>query len=99
MGAGPFGFPPPSSPSASLPSLLSAAFASVESVKAASDVYLPVSGAVTEVNKALSDDPSLVNKSAEGSAWFAKITVADAKELDGLLDAAAYKALCDAEKH
>ena len=77
----------------------SASFASVESVKAASDVYLPVSGTIKEVNGALGADPGAVNKAAEGSAWFARVTLKDAKELDTLLDAAAYKALCDAEKH
>jgi glycine cleavage system H protein len=71
----------------------------VESVKAASDVYAPVSGTVTEVNKALSTDSGAVNKSAESSAWFVKLKLKDPKELDTLLDAAAYKAACDAEKH
>jgi glycine cleavage system H protein len=68
-------------------------------VKAASDVYLPVGGTIVEVNKALVNDPGVVNKSAESSAWFAKIKVADAKEVEGLLNAAQYKAACDAEKH
>jgi hypothetical protein len=92
---------PTSSLPSSLPHLLgcSASFASVESVKAASDVYLPVGGTIVEVNKALVNDPGAVNKSAESSAWFAKIKVADAKEVQGLLDAAQYKAACDAEKH
>ncbi len=71
----------------------------MESVKAASDVYAPVSGTVTEVNKALSTDSGAVNKSAESSAWFVKLKLKDPKELDTLLDAAAYKAACDAEKH
>jgi glycine cleavage system H protein len=77
----------------------SKSFASVESVKAASDVYLPISGTIKEVNSALVSDPGAVNKAAEGSAWFAKVTISDAKELDGLMDAAAYKAACDAEQH
>jgi len=68
-------------------------------VKAASDVYIPVAGSVKEVNKKLNDDPSLVNKSAEQDAWFAKITIADKKDLDGLLDEKAYKALLESEKH
>ncbi|PCD03235.1 glycine cleavage system protein H [Sphingomonas spermidinifaciens] len=63
----------------------------VESVKAASDVYAPVSGTVTEGNAALTDDPSLVNSDPEGSGWFFKLTLADTSELDGLMDEAAYK--------
>jgi glycine cleavage system H protein len=68
----------------------------VESVKAASDVYAPVSGTVTENNGALEADPSLVNTDPEGEGWFFKLTLADASELDGLMDAAAYKAFIDA---
>jgi len=64
----------------------------VESVKAASDVYAPVSGTVTEANPALADDPSLVNSAPEGEGWFFKLTLADALELDGLMDKAAYDA-------
>ena len=64
----------------------------VESVKAASDVYAPVSGTVTEGNPALAEDPALVNSDPEGEGWFFKITLADPSELDGLMDAAAYKA-------
>jgi glycine cleavage system H protein len=64
----------------------------VESVKAASDVYSPVSGTVTEANAALTDDPALVNSAPEGEGWFFKLTLSDASELDGLMDAAAYKA-------
>lgn len=63
----------------------------VESVKAASDVYAPVSGTVTEGNAALTDDPSLVNSDPENSGWFFKLTLADKGELDGLMDEAAYK--------
>jgi glycine cleavage system H protein len=63
----------------------------VESVKAASEVYAPISGEVTEVNSALSDTPALVNEDAEGKGWFLKLKVADTKELDKLMDAAAYK--------
>ena len=63
----------------------------VESVKAASEVYAPVSGEVTEANAALSDTPALVNEDAEGKGWFFKLKLADAKELDKLMDAAAYK--------
>lgn len=64
----------------------------VESVKAASDVYAPVSGTVTESNPALTDDPSLVNSAPEGDGWFFKLTLSDASELDGLMDKAAYDA-------
>jgi len=64
----------------------------VESVKAASDVYSPVSGTVIEGNAALADDPSLVNSDPEGEGWFFKITLSDAAELDGLMDEAAYEA-------
>ncbi len=63
----------------------------VESVKAASDVYSPVSGTVIEGNSALEDDPSLVNSAAEAEGWFYKLTISDAGELDGLMDEAAYK--------
>jgi glycine cleavage system H protein len=67
----------------------------VESVKAASDVYAPVSGTVTEGNEALADDPALVNSDPEGAGWFFKLTLDDASELDGLMDAAAYQAFVD----
>ena len=62
----------------------------VESVKAASEVYAPVSGEVVEVNKELEGDPSMVNRSAEGEAWFMKVKLANPAELDGLMDKAAY---------
>ncbi len=64
----------------------------VESVKAASDVYAPVSGTVTEGNAALEADPALVNTAAETEGWFFKLTLADAGELSGLMDRAAYDA-------
>lgn len=63
----------------------------VESVKAASDVYAPVTGTVTEGNAALTDAPSLVNSDPENSGWFFKLALADKGELDGLMDEAAYK--------
>ncbi|MFM7027545.1 MAG: glycine cleavage system protein GcvH [Chakrabartia sp.] len=62
----------------------------VESVKAASDVYAPVSGTVIAVNDALSDDPALVNSDPEGAGWFFRLTLDTPGELDGLMDAAAY---------
>lgn len=64
----------------------------VESVKAASEVYSPVSGEVTEVNAALTDDPAVVNRGAETGGWFLKLKLADPKELDALMDEAAYRA-------
>ena len=63
----------------------------VESVKAASDVYAPVSGTVTEANDALEDDPALVNSDAEGGGWFFRLTISDKSELDGLMDESAYR--------
>jgi glycine cleavage system H protein len=63
----------------------------VESVKAASDVYAPISGEVTETNPALEDDPSLVNSAPEGEGWFFRMTIADSGQLGGLMDAAAYQ--------
>lgn len=62
----------------------------VESVKAASEIYAPVSGTVTEVNAALGADPSLVNADSEGAGWMFKLQLSAPAELDALLDAAAY---------
>ena len=72
-----------------------AAAATVESVKAASDVYAPLSGEVTEVNAKVAADPALVNKSAAGDGWLFKMRVANPTEFDALLDEQAYKALID----
>jgi glycine cleavage system H protein len=63
----------------------------VESVKAASDVYAPVSGEVIEGNSAIADDPSLVNRDPEGDGWFFKLKLSDPGELDGLMDEGAYR--------
>ena len=63
----------------------------VESVKAASDVYSPVSGEVTEGNQAVVDDPALVNSDPEGAGWFFRIRLSDTGELDGLMDEASYR--------
>ena len=63
----------------------------VESVKAASDVYAPVGGTVTEGNAALDDDPALVNTAAETDGWFFRLNIADDAELDGLMTEAQYK--------
>ncbi|MEO1220691.1 MAG: glycine cleavage system protein GcvH [Pseudomonadota bacterium] len=68
----------------------------VESVKAASDVYAPISGEVTEGNSALEDEPALVNSSPEEEGWFFRMSVGDASELEGLMDDKAYKAFVEA---
>ena len=67
----------------------------VESVKAASEVYTPIGGEVTEVNSTLEDAPETVNLSPDGDGWFFKIKIADADELSSLMDEAKYKAYCD----
>ena len=67
------------------------ALAVVESVKAVSDVYSPVSGTVKAVNSALEDQPELVNNAPYGGGWMVRLELADASELDALMDAAAYK--------
>ena len=71
----------------------------VESVKAASDIYAPVSGTVVEINEALDDSPELVNESPYGDGWFFKLKADDPEEFDGLLNAEAYKAVCESEDH
>jgi glycine cleavage system H protein len=63
----------------------------VESVKAASDVYAPVSGEVTESNAAVADDPAIINRDPEGEGWFFKLKLSDPGELAGLMDEAAYR--------
>ena len=68
------------------------AVAVVESVKAASDVYAPITGEVLEVNDAVTSEPALINSDAGGKAWLFKIKIADKGELGGLMDEAAYKA-------
>ena len=67
----------------------------VESVKAASDVYAPISGEVVEGNQALVDDPALVNSDPEGAGWFFKLRLADTNEINDLMNAEQYKAFCD----
>jgi glycine cleavage system H protein len=67
----------------------------VESVKAASDIYAPVSGEVIEGNAALEGDPALANTAPETDGWFFKLTLSDAGELEGLMDETAYKAFVD----
>jgi len=71
----------------------------VESVKAASDVYAPVSGEIVEANVALSDSPETVNKDPYGSGWMFRLKPANKAEVDALLDAKAYEALVASEKH
>ena len=70
----------------------------VESVKAASEVYAPVSGEVAEVNEALAADPAIVNADPAGEGWFLKLRLSDLKELEGLLDEAAYQRFVE-EQH
>lgn len=65
----------------------------VESVKAAADVYMPVAGTVTEVNEALRADPALANTDPQGSGWFFRVKLADPKQVDALMDEAAYAEL------
>jgi glycine cleavage system H protein len=65
----------------------------VESVKAAADVYMPISGTVTEVNEALRDDPSLANTDPMGAGWFFKVQASEPAQIDALMDEAAYAAL------
>ena len=67
--------------------------ATVESVKAASDVYCPLDGEVVEINQAIVDDPSLVNSDPQGAGWFFKLKLKNLSDADGLLDEAAYKEL------
>ena len=67
-------------------------FAVVESVKAASDVYMPVSAEILEINEALEDSPEMVNQDPYGEAWLVRIRILDPAQLDGLMDAQAYEA-------
>jgi len=71
----------------------------VESVKAASDIYAPLSGTVIAVNEALEDEPEKVNQDPYRDGWFFKITPNDEADLTDLLDAEAYQEVCDAEEH
>ena len=73
-------------------------FGSVESVKAASDVYSPVSGTVVEINNALEDAPEIINEDPEDKGWFMKIKIQDESELEELMDEKAYKAMIEAEE-
>jgi glycine cleavage system H protein len=71
-------------------------FGTVEAVKTVSDLFMPLTGTVTEVNPALNDNPELVNSDPYGEGWMVKVTLADVSDVDGLLDAAAYKSLVGA---
>lgn len=68
-------------------------FGTVEAVKTVSDLFMPISGEIVEFNEALEDNPEAVNSDAYGEGWMIKIKISDASELDGLLDATAYKDL------
>jgi glycine cleavage system H protein len=71
-------------------------FGTVEAVKTVSDLFMPVTGTILEVNAALNDNPELVNTDAYGEGWMVKVSVADATEIEGLLDAEGYKTLVGA---
>lgn len=71
------------------------AAATLESVKAASDVYCPLDGEIVEVNAAIVNDPSIVNSDAQGAGWFFRLRLATASDADGLMDEAAYKAMVE----
>jgi glycine cleavage system H protein len=73
------------------------AYAEVESVKAVSDVYAPLSGEVTEVNSALAENPEQINQDPYGEGWMVKVKLSDPSETDALMDAAAYKKLLEDE--
>ncbi|MDO8896236.1 MAG: glycine cleavage system protein H, partial [Bacteroidales bacterium] len=70
-------------------------FGTIEAVKTVSDLFMPVSGTITEYNEALSDTPELINKDPYGEGWIVKVDMTNVAELDDLLDASAYKALIE----
>ncbi len=70
-------------------------YAEVESVKAVSDVYAPLSGEVTEVNSAVAENPEKINEDPYGEGWMAKVKLSDPSEVDALMDAAAYKKMLE----
>ncbi|HXQ97386.1 MAG TPA: glycine cleavage system protein GcvH [Candidatus Limnocylindrales bacterium] len=72
-------------------------FGTVESVKAVSDIYSPVSGEVTEINSSLGDAPETINKDPHGAAWLIKVKLSNPAEVSGLMDAAAYQAFLGAQ--
>ena len=73
-------------------------YASVESVKAAAEIYLPLSGVVTAVNALLAATPETINSDPHGAGWIAKFSVSEPSELDGLMDAAGYEKYCEERK-
>ncbi len=73
--------------------------ASVESVKAAADVYMPVTGKVIAINEALPDKPELVNSDPYGEAWMVKVEITDPAEIESLMNAEAYEAFCKEREH
>ena len=74
-------------------------FGSIESVKAASEIYMPAGGTITAVNGSLSAAPEQVNKDPYGAGWMIRFTLANPAELDSLMDPAAYQAYCEERKH
>jgi glycine cleavage system H protein len=74
------------------------AYTSVESVKAAAEVYLPIGGTITAVNETLSSTPETINADPHGAGWIARFSVADASEAEDLMDAAAYEKYCEERK-
>ncbi len=74
-------------------------FGSVESVKAASEIYLPVAGAITAVNDALASKPELINQDPYGEGWIVRLKITDPANLANLMDAAAYEKYCAERKH
>lgn len=76
-----------------------ASFGTVESVKAASELYMPVSGTVTEINNALEDTPEILNSDPYGKGWIVKVKVTNASAVGELMDAAAYTAYCASRTH
>lgn len=74
-------------------------FCSLESVKAAADVYTAIGGTVAEVNESLEDEPEKVNEDPYGDGWLVKLTVSDTSALDGLMDAKAYAEYCENRDH
>jgi glycine cleavage system H protein len=83
-------------PDIGLEIIAGASASEIESTKSVSDVYVPVSGIVNAVNGALADAPELINSDPYGEGWILEVTLADSAELDGLMDAAAYRALVEA---
>jgi len=74
-------------------------YGEVESVKAAADLYLPLSGVITAVNATLKEHPEIINSDPYGEGWTVKFSIADLSELDKLMDAAAYEAYCQERQH